>query len=325
MNLKNKIDNMPQCSGIYIMKDAYNNIIYVGKSINLRSRVKSYFRENLNRSRKIERMVKFINDIDYITTDTELDALLLECDYIHNIRPMYNTLMNNYEKYKYIKIDVNSLNLLDVVDDKDENGIYFGPFSMNKRLFALREFLLDYFKLPICNTKTKCIRHNIKKCIGPCRVNTEKEYKEIYNILLDTFQGKDDLIKELEETMKKESSSLNFEKALQIKNNVELIKSISHKQNAFDLLKKNPKLILWIKMDEKNYKLYFINGISVEFSDIINLDKFKDEDRNNLINKITKLRLNDDKKVIYNKSYIDYINIIYSYIYKNEKINYIQL
>ena len=111
MNLKDKIDNMPQCSGIYIMKDAYNNIIYVGKSINLRSRVKSYFRENLNRSRKIERMVKFINDIDYITTDTELDALLLECDYIHNIRPMYNTLMNNYEKYKYIKIDVNSLNL----------------------------------------------------------------------------------------------------------------------------------------------------------------------------------------------------------------------
>ena len=140
MNLKDKIDNMPQCSGIYIMKDAYNNIIYVGKSINLRSRVKSYFRENLNRSRKIERMVKFINDIDYITTDTELDALLLECDYIHNIRPMYNTLMNNYEKYKYIKIDVNSLNLLDVVDDKDENGIYFGPLSMNKRLFALREF-----------------------------------------------------------------------------------------------------------------------------------------------------------------------------------------
>ena len=125
--------------------------------------------------------------------------------------------------------------------------------------------------------------------------------------------------------MKKESSSLNFEKALQIKNNVELIKSISHKQNAFDLLKKNPKLILWIKMDEKNYKLYFINGISVEFSDIINLDKFKDEDRNKLIDKITELKLNDDKKVIYNKSYIDYINIIYSYIYKNEKINYIQL
>ena len=74
MNLKDKIDKMPQCAGIYIMKDIYNNIIYVGKSINLRNRVKSYFRDNINRSRKIERMVKFINDIEYITTDTELDA-----------------------------------------------------------------------------------------------------------------------------------------------------------------------------------------------------------------------------------------------------------
>ena len=120
MNLKDKIDKMPECPGIYIMKDDYDNIIYVGKSINLRSRVKSYFRENLNRSRKIERMVKFINDIAYITTDTKLDALLLECDYIHNIRPMYNTLMNNYEKYKYIKLDVNSLNLIDIVDEKDD-------------------------------------------------------------------------------------------------------------------------------------------------------------------------------------------------------------
>ena len=115
MNLKDKIDKMPQCAGIYIMKDIYNNIIYVGKSINLRNRVKSYFRDNINRSRKIERMVKFINDIEYITTDTELDALLLECDYIHNIRPMYNTLMNNYEKYKYIKLDAHSHNIINIV------------------------------------------------------------------------------------------------------------------------------------------------------------------------------------------------------------------
>ncbi len=195
MNLNDRIDKMPECAGIYIMKDSYDNIIYVGKSINLRSRVKSYFRENLNRSRKIDRMVKFINDIDYITTDTELDALLLECDYIHNIRPMYNTLMNNYEKYKYVKLDDRSLNLIDVVDEKDDEGTYFGPFSMNKRLFTLRDFLLDYFKLPTCNTKTKCIRYNIDKCIGTCRVDTKEKSKDIYKTLVNTFEGKDDFIK----------------------------------------------------------------------------------------------------------------------------------
>lgn len=325
MNLKDRIDKMPECAGIYIMKDSYDNIIYVGKSINLRSRVKSYFRENLNRSRKIDRMVKFINDIDYITTDTELDALLLECDYIHNIRPMYNTLMNNYEKYKYVKLDDRSLNLIDVVDEKDDEGTYFGPFSMNKRLFTLRDFLLDYFKLPTCNTKTKCIRYNIDKCIGPCRVNTKEKNKDIYKTLVNTFEGKDDFIKELENEMINQSSLLNFEKAMEIKTNLELLKCISQKQNAFELFKKNSKFVLWTNIDNKRYKLYLINGVNVEFSEIISVDEFNDEKNNELVVRVRKFRENDENKVLYDKSYIDYINIIYSYIYKSGKVNYINI
>ena len=325
MNLKDKIDKMPECPGIYIMKDAYNNIIYVGKSINLKSRVKSYFRENLNRSRKIERMVKSINDIDYITTDTELDALLLECDYIHNIRPMYNTLMNNYEKYKYIKLNTNNLNLIDIVDEKDEDSTYFGPFSMNKRLFTLRDFLLDYFKLPTCNTKTKCIRYNIEKCIGPCRVNTKEKYEEIYKILVNTFEGKDDFIKELENEMITQSSLLNFEKAMEIKSNMDLLKSTSEKQKTFDLFRNNCKFVLWMKMNENNYKLYFINNVKVEYSQIINKEEFDEKKKSEIIKKIEEFKLNKNDKIVYDKSYIDYINIIYSYIHKSEKIDYIQI
>lgn len=325
MNLKDKINKMPECAGIYIMKDAYNNIIYVGKSINLRSRVKSYFRENINRSKKIDRMVKFISDIDYIKTDTELDALLLECDYIHNIRPMCNTLMNNYESYKYIKLDINSLNLIDVVSNKEDDGIYFGPYSMNKRLIRLRDFLLDYFKLPTCNTKTKCIRYNIDKCIGPCRVDAKDKYKEIYKVLVRAFEGKGDLINILESEMINQSSLLNFEKALEIKDNLDLIKSISHKQNTYDLLTNNCKFILWIKIDNKTYKLYLIKGIKVEFSEIINLDTFNDEKYKKLVTKISTYRNNYHNDILYDKSYIDYINIIYSYICKSGKINYIEI
>ena len=132
---------------------------------------------------------------------------------------------------------------------------------MNKRLFSLRDFLIDYFKLPICNTKTKCIRYDINKCIGPCRLNTEEKNKEIYKILLDTFGGKDDLIKELQSEMAKESSLLNFEKALEIKDNLELIKSINHKQSAFSLIENNKKLLLWIRINENYYKVYLINGV----------------------------------------------------------------
>lgn len=325
MNLKDKINKMPECPGIYIMKDSYNNIIYVGKSINLKSRVKSYFRDNLNRSRKIERMVKSIKDIDYITTDTELDALLLECDYIHNIRPMYNTLMNNYEKYKYIKLNTNSLNLIDIVDEKDDDSTYLGPFSMNKRLFTLRDFLLNYFKLPTCNTKTKCIRYNIEKCIGPCRVNTKEIYEKVYKILVNTFEGKDDFIKELKNEMRTQSSLLNFEKAMEIKSNMDLLKSISEKENTFNLFKNNSKFVLWMKMNGNNYKLYFINNAKVEYSQIINIEVFEKEMKSEIKNKIEEFKLRKNNKVVYDKSYIDYINIIYSYIYKNEKIDYIQL
>ena len=325
MNLKDKINKMPECPGIYIMKDAYNNIIYVGKSINLKSRVKSYFRENLNRSRKIERMVKFINDIEYITTDTELDALLLECEYIHNIRPMYNTLMNNYEQYKYIKLNIDSLNLINIVNEKDDNSTYFGPFSMNKRLISLREFLLNYFKLPTCNTTSKCLRYNIGKCMGPCRVNTREEYKRIYKILVDTFEGQDYFIKELEKEMINESSLMNFEKAMEIKDNLELIKSICQKQNIFHLLKKNSKFIIWIKIDENKYKLYLIDQVKVEFSQIINIEEFDDEKKKELKKKIEEFKINKNENIIYDKSYIDYLNIIYSYIYKNDNIDYIEI
>ena len=326
MDLKEKIDNLPIKPGIYLMKDKYDNVIYVGKSVNLRSRVKSYFRENINRSKKIEQMVKFIRDVDYLVTDTELDALLLECDYIHDIRPIYNTLMNNYEKYKYLKLDINSLNLIDVVDDKeiDKDATYFGPFSMNKSLNALREFLLDYFKLPTCNSKSKCIRYDIKKCLGPCIVDSSENYKKIYKILLDTFYGKKYFLEELQEEMRKSSTELDFERAMEIKNNLELLKSISHKQNVLNWLEEDCKLLLWIKVDEKRYKIYLINGVQVEFSEIVEVEKFNDYHKNELIRKIEKFK-KESKKINYDKSYIDYINIIYSYIYKENKINYIKL
>ena len=105
MNLKEKIDNLPKTPGIYMMKDKYGDIIYVGKSKKLKERVKSYFVNSKNHSRKVKRMVKNIKDLDVILTDTELDALILECEMIKKIRPMYNKLLKNYENYSYIKIN----------------------------------------------------------------------------------------------------------------------------------------------------------------------------------------------------------------------------
>ena len=99
MNLKEKIDNLPKTPGIYMMKDKYGDVIYVGKSKKLKERVKSYFVNSKNHSRKVKRMVKNIEDLDVILTDTELDALILECEMIKKIRPMYNQLLKNHENY----------------------------------------------------------------------------------------------------------------------------------------------------------------------------------------------------------------------------------
>ena len=107
MNLKEKIDNLPKTPGIYMMKDKYGDVIYVGKSKKLKERVKSYFVNSKNHSRKVKRLVKNIEDLDVILTDTELDALILECEMIKKIRPMYNQLLKNHENYSYIKINKN--------------------------------------------------------------------------------------------------------------------------------------------------------------------------------------------------------------------------
>ena len=111
MCLKEKIESLPKTPGIYMMKDKYGDIIYVGKSKKLKERVKSYFINSKNHSRKVKRMVNNICDIDFILTDTELDALLLECEMIKKIRPMYNKLMKNHENYSYIKIMQKHINL----------------------------------------------------------------------------------------------------------------------------------------------------------------------------------------------------------------------
>lgn len=321
MSIKDIIDKIPNRCGIYLMKDSYGNIIYVGKSKNLNSRVKSYFRTTLNRSRKIERLVRNIKDIDFIITDTELDALLLECEYIHKFRPMYNTLMNNYEQYKYIKLNKNSLNIIDIVDEKDDEGIYFGPYSMNKRLFQLREFLLEYFKLPTCTNKAKCIRYNINKCLGPCRVDTKDEYDKIYNSLKGLFTTEDHIIMDMRNTMEKEASILNFERAQFIKKNIDLLDSIRNKEYSFKLIEEKKKMILWMKLKENQYKIYYINGIKVKFTKIIDLNNFNNEDASKLIKEIIEIRLKENEKVRYDKSYIDYLNIIYGYI-KNKDYVY---
>lgn len=317
-----QLNNLPNVPGIYFMKDKDDSVIYVGKSKNLKNRVKSYFFKGGGHSRKIKRMIKNVSNIDIIEVDTEFDALLLECDYIHKIKPMYNTLLKNYDKYKYLSLNEKSHNLIEVKDDVDNEGIYFGPYSFGRRMSTIKDILVRIYKLPICSRPNKCMRYDLNKCIAPCRGKIDENIKrDIINEIEDNLNGKSNfVIKKLNEEMELEVQNLNFEKAAVIKDEIDLFSSIVRKQKSLSNLKRS--IIFWIRMDKFKYKIYYINTFEVKYEKIIYTQK---DDIDKIKSEIKELILKEDNsfKAI-NKEKIDYINIINEQIRNNKNKGYIE-
>ena len=325
MNLKEKIDNLPKTPGIYMMKDKYGDIIYVGKSKKLKERVKSYFVNSKNHSRKVKRMVKNIKDLDVILTDTELDALILECEMIKKIRPMYNQLLKNHENYSYIKINKNiKYPYIEVSKEIEDDSLYFGPYTMDKKLDEIVSIISREYKTRTCKIMNKCIKYDLNKCIGPCR---EIVSKEDYNIIIDTIikdlnNSNKNLINILNKKMQDEIRKLNFEKAKDINNDIVLLKSLSHKQDIINNANENKPILAWINLDDENIKIYVIKGAKLLKSELIKVEDFE---LDNLIYTIKEQILRNEENIaeeVVDKYYIDFANILYSYIKSNKDINY---
>ncbi|MBO3443518.1 GIY-YIG nuclease family protein [Clostridium sp. CCUG 7971] len=329
MKLKEKINQFPKTPGIYMMKDKNGDIIYVGKSKKLRDRIKSYFVNSANHSRKVIRMVKGIYDIEIITTDTELDALLLECEMIKKIRPIYNKLMKNHENYKYIKVHKNlEYPYIEVVKEIDEDSLYFGPYSMEKKIEEIKEILVEFYKIRSCKRLVKCVKYDLNQCLGPCRETISKEeYNKILDKVKDTLMGKNkDILKSLENKMQDEILKLNFEKASVISNKIDLLKSFLSKQNIINTMNKKERIFAWIKLKENKIKVYIIEYGILKSSKIVETKNFNLININDLITEMQEKDINPkEKQNLINKDDIDFINIIYSYIKNNEEINYIIL
>ena len=325
MDLKEKIDNLPKTPGIYMMKDKYGDIIYVGKSKKLKERVKSYFTNSKNHSKKVKRMVKNIEDLDVILTDTELDALLLECEKIKKIRPMYNQLMKNHENYSYIKINKNiNYPYIEVSKEIEDDSLYLGPYTMDKKLDEIVNIISREYKIRTCKIMNKCIKYDLNKCVGPCReIISRKDYNIIIDkIINDLNNSNENLINILNKKMQDEISKLNFEKANDINHDISLLKSLSYKQNIINNANENKLILAWINLDNENIKIYIIKGAKLLKSEIIKIENFK---LNDLIYKIKENILKDNEDIdeeVVDKYYIDFANIVYSYIKNNKDINY---
>ncbi|MGJ7044343.1 excinuclease ABC subunit C [Thermoanaerobacterium thermosulfurigenes] len=242
INIEEKLKLLPDKPGVYIMKDSSGKIIYVGKAVILKNRVRQYFQNQSNQLPKVRTMVKHVADFEYIVTDTELEALILECNLIKKHKPKYNILLKDDKNYPYIKITVNEDYPRIVFTRKvDMDGAkYFGPYSS---AFAVREtikLLRHMFPLRSCNRNIErdigkgreCLYYHIGLCSAPCTGRiTKEEYKKLTDDALMFLEGKRDvLLKKLKEEMEKVAENMEFEKAAKLRDQIYGIEKTSEKQ-----------------------------------------------------------------------------------------------
>ena len=246
-DIKKELKKLPDTPGVYLMHDGHDDIIYIGKAINLKRRVSSYFRASANHSSKIKSMVSNVNRFEYIMTDSELEALILECNLIKENRPKYNTMLMDDKTYPYICVTLNEdyPRVVLARKMKKDGNKYYGPFTSGGAVRDTIELLQKLYKIRSCNKKivddTKlvssddipknngrpCLYYHIGQCEGPCvhKVSAQS-YSENINQAIHFLDGHyQEVIKELEEKMKKASAELNFEEA---KDYRDLISSIYH-------------------------------------------------------------------------------------------------
>lgn len=225
-------EDLPQKPGIYIMKDSDDNIIYIGKSKSLRSRVKSYFKDKYDAS-KTKMLMSHFNSLEYIITDSEKEALILEANLIKKHRPKYNIRLKDDKRYPYVKITDEKFPRLIITRNIEKTGSYFGPFTDVGSVRQTVKFLKSLFKIRTCRRMgDPCLNWQIDLCYGPCGGNiSEKKYKKLINKIDLFFQGKYiEIIKNLEKEMKQASKDFNFEKAAVLRDQMASIAEVMEKQ-----------------------------------------------------------------------------------------------
>lgn len=242
-DIQEQLKKLPAEPGVYLMKDEDDKIIYVGKAISLKNRVRQYFQSSKNHSSKVKSMVKNINSFEYIITDSELEALILECNLIKKYRPKYNVLLRDDKTYPYIKVTVNEefprvLKVRRVLRDKAK---YFGPYTNVEAVNDTLDVIRNIYPIRTCNVDIEraiknnmrpCLNLHIKRCVGPCTGNVSKEeYNKMIEEILLFLSGKEEtLIEILKEKMNKCSMEFNFEEAAIYRDKIMNLQEMMQKQ-----------------------------------------------------------------------------------------------
>lgn len=241
-NIEEELKKLPGKPGVYIMHDADDAIIYVGKAISLKNRVRQYFQSSRNKGPKIEKMVTHITRFEYIITDSELEALVLECNLIKEHRPKYNTMLKDDKTYPFIKVTVNEPypRVLFSREMKKDKARYFGPFTSAGAVKDSIELIRKLYQIRSCNRvlprdqgkDRPCLYYHMKQCKAPCQgYITEEEYRKQVHGVLDFLNGDyQKTIKEMQEKMMAASAEMKFEEAAVFRDLIRDIEKVGERQ-----------------------------------------------------------------------------------------------
>lgn len=285
-NLKDKLNSLPTTSGVYLMKDKASNIIYVGKAKNLKRRVNQYF-DSREKNLKTQLLVSNICDFDYILTNSEYDALMLENNLIKKYQPHYNILLKDGKNFAYLKIDLNNpfpkVEITRKVDFK-KNVKYFGPYLNGVSAYSILDIIRYAYPLRSCNLNLKrknereCLKYHLGECLAPCTHKVEKaEYSKIVDEVIDFLNGQTDKVKEiLTKKMRTSAESENFENAIIYKNQLDMLEKINNKYTTQFAKKLNIDIV----------GTYYLNNNACICLLIIRNGKMIGKECYNLINKL---------------------------------------
>lgn len=301
IDLEEQLKNLPEKPGVYIMKNNQEEIIYIGKAISLKNRVRQYFQSSRNQSIKVRSMVQQIADFEYIVTDSELEALILECNLIKKNRPKYNVLLKDDKTYPYIKVTVQETfpRVLITRRIEKDGAKYFGPYTSSYAVKQTIEAIKRVYPIRVCNRKIgpegiierPCLNYHIRQCIGPCRGNVYKEeYNQMIEEIIEVLNGKQDkLIKKIEEQMQLAAKNMEFEKASQFRDQLLSLQQIAEKQKIISTTLSDQDAIAFAKShDEACVQVFFIRGGKLIGREHFMLDGIGDMDRGEIMTQFVK-------------------------------------
>lgn len=272
-NIQEELKKLPARPGVYLMHDERDEIIYVGKAISLKNRVRQYFQSSRNKGVKIEQMVTHIRRFEYIVTDSELEALVLECNLIKEHHPKYNTMLMDDKTYPFIKVTVNEPfpRVMMARRMKKDKAKYFGPYTSAGAVKDTIELIRKLYHIRSCNRslpkdigkERPCLNYHIHQCYAPCQgyISREEYRKSIDEVVRFLNGNYDPILKELEEKMLDASENLEFEKAIEYRELLASVQKIAQKQKITDTAGDDRDIIAMASEGEDAVvQVFFIRG-----------------------------------------------------------------